>query len=45
MSLQPTTGMDPISRRQVWNLLERAKKGRVIGMYVPSGACLFGLLF
>jgi len=27
---EPTTGMDPISRRQVWNLIQRVKKDRVI---------------
>ncbi|GAB2289622.1 hypothetical protein Dimus_023931 [Dionaea muscipula] len=27
---EPTTGMDPISRRQVWDIIESAKKGRVI---------------
>ncbi|KAL9255618.1 ABC transporter A family member 2-like protein [Drosera capensis] len=27
---EPTTGMDPISRRQVWDIIENAKKGRAI---------------
>jgi ABC-type multidrug transport system ATPase subunit len=27
---EPTTGMDPVSRRQVWNIIERAKKDKVI---------------
>eukprot|EP00245_Coleochaete_scutata_P012781 TRINITY_DN5005_c0_g1_i1.p1 TRINITY_DN5005_c0_g1~~TRINITY_DN5005_c0_g1_i1.p1 ORF type:complete len:1006 (-),score=193.03 TRINITY_DN5005_c0_g1_i1:975-3992(-) len=27
---EPTTGMDPISRRYVWDIIEAAKKGRAI---------------
>lgn len=27
---EPTTGMDPITRRRVWNLTEKAKLGRSI---------------
>ncbi|KAJ3446745.1 abc transporter a family member 1-related [Anaeramoeba flamelloides] len=27
---EPTTGMDPVSRRHVWNIIEKAKKNRVI---------------
>lgn len=27
---EPTTGMDPVSRRSVWNTIERAKKDKVI---------------
>ncbi len=27
---EPTTGMDPISRRHVWDIIESAKKGRAI---------------
>ncbi|KAL6183259.1 hypothetical protein ACLB2K_044670 [Fragaria x ananassa] len=27
---EPTTGMDPISRRHVWDIIEDAKKGRTI---------------
>ncbi|KAL0355623.1 UNVERIFIED_CONTAM: ABC transporter A family member 2 [Sesamum radiatum] len=27
---EPTTGMDPITRRHVWDVIERAKKGRAI---------------
>jgi ABC-type multidrug transport system ATPase subunit len=33
---EPTTGMDPVSRRQVWNIIERAKKGRVIVLTTHS---------
>lgn len=27
---EPTTGMDPVTRRHVWNLIEKAKQGRTI---------------
>ncbi|KNA24419.1 hypothetical protein SOVF_016010 [Spinacia oleracea] len=27
---EPTTGMDPISRRHVWDIIENAKRGRVV---------------
>ena len=27
---EPSTGLDPVSRRQLWKVIERAKKGRVI---------------
>lgn len=33
---EPTTGMDPVSRRQVWNLIERVKRDRVIVLTTHS---------
>jgi len=33
---EPTTGMDPVSRRQVWNLIEQYKKNRVIVLTTHS---------
>lgn len=33
---EPTTGMDPISRRHVWDLIDRAKKDRVIVLTTHS---------
>lgn len=27
---EPTTGLDPTSRRQIWSIIDRAKKGRAI---------------
>ncbi|GMJ04964.1 A. THALIANA ABC2 HOMOLOG 1, ABC2 homolog 1, ATP-binding cassette A2 [Hibiscus trionum] len=33
---EPTTGMDPISRRYVWDIIERAKRGRVIVLTTHS---------
>jgi ABC-type multidrug transport system ATPase subunit len=33
---EPTTGMDPISRRQVWKIIEEAKAGRAIVLTTHS---------
>ncbi|KAM5570462.1 ABC transporter A family member 2 [Rosa sericea] len=33
---EPTTGMDPISRRHVWDIIEDAKKGRAIVLTTHS---------
>eukprot|EP01099_Mayorella_cantabrigiensis_P008065 TRINITY_DN7427_c0_g1_i1.p1 TRINITY_DN7427_c0_g1~~TRINITY_DN7427_c0_g1_i1.p1 ORF type:complete len:285 (+),score=50.59 TRINITY_DN7427_c0_g1_i1:164-1018(+) len=33
---EPTTGMDPISRRQVWEIIKEAKKGRTIVLTTHS---------
>merc|ERR1711871_925317 len=33
---EPTTGMDPVTRREVWNMIQRAKKGRVIVLTTHS---------
>eukprot|EP01113_Clastostelium_recurvatum_P005090 TRINITY_DN1226_c0_g1_i1.p1 TRINITY_DN1226_c0_g1~~TRINITY_DN1226_c0_g1_i1.p1 ORF type:complete len:879 (-),score=247.94 TRINITY_DN1226_c0_g1_i1:81-2717(-) len=33
---EPTTGMDPVSRRQVWNLIEKVKRGRIIVLTTHS---------
>eukprot|EP00741_Cyanophora_paradoxa_P000093 tig00000057_g89.t1 len=33
---EPTTGMDPVSRRQVWNLIEKVKRDRVIVLTTHS---------
>lgn len=46
---EPTTGMDPVSRRHAWEMIEAAKAGRVIvltthsmGIYtIPFLVCLF----
>ena len=27
---EPTTGMDPVTRRSVWNMILKAKQGRII---------------
>ncbi|KAI3884200.1 hypothetical protein MKX03_025665 [Papaver bracteatum] len=33
---EPTTGMDPVTRRHVWDVIEYAKKGRAIGLTTHS---------
>lgn len=33
---EPTTGMDPVSRRHVWDIIERAKRGRAIVLTTHS---------
>ncbi|ESW10199.1 hypothetical protein PHAVU_009G189400 [Phaseolus vulgaris] len=33
---EPTTGMDPITRRHVWDIIENAKKGRAIVLTTHS---------
>jgi len=33
---EPTTGMDPVSRRQVWEMIETAKRGRVLVLVTHS---------
>eukprot|EP00892_Ulva_mutabilis_P002376 jgi/Ulvmu1/12139/UM085_0003.1 len=33
---EPTTGMDPVSRRQVWDIIERAKQNRAIVLTTHS---------
>ncbi|CAO2206628.1 unnamed protein product [Urochloa humidicola] len=33
---EPTTGMDPITRRHVWDIIEEAKKGRAIVLTTHS---------
>jgi ABC-type multidrug transport system ATPase subunit len=30
MLIEPTSGMDPYSRRSTWNIIQRNKKGRII---------------
>jgi len=30
MFMQPTTGLDPVSRKSVWNLIQSLKRDRVI---------------
>jgi ABC-type multidrug transport system ATPase subunit len=33
---EPTTGMDPVARRHVWNIVERAKRGRALVLTTHS---------
>ena len=33
---EPTTGMDPVTRRSVWDMIQRAKQGRVIMLTTHS---------
>lgn len=33
---EPTTGMDPVSRKSVWDLIQRLKKNRVVIMTTHS---------
>jgi ABC-type multidrug transport system ATPase subunit len=33
---EPTTGMDPVSRRQVWDIIEHAKQNRAIVLTTHS---------
>ena len=35
-TLTGTTGMDPVTRRDVWDMIQRAKRGRVILMTTHS---------
>ena len=36
ISAEPTTGMDPVTRRSVWDCINRAKAGRVIVLTTHS---------
>lgn len=33
---EPTTGMDPVNRRQIWNLIQKAKEGRAVALTTHS---------
>lgn len=33
---EPTTGLDPMSRREIWGAIQRLKKGRVIVLTTHS---------
>ena len=36
---EPTTGLDPASRRQVWEVIENVKEGRSV---VSTCTCMYG---
>jgi ABC-type Na+ transport system ATPase subunit NatA len=39
---EPTSGMDPYSRRSTWNIIQRNKKGRIILLtthFMDEGEC------
>jgi ATP-binding cassette subfamily A (ABC1) protein 3 len=39
---EPTSGMDPYSRRSTWNIIQRNKKGRIILLtthFMDEGDC------
>ncbi len=41
---EPTSGMDPHSRRSTWNMLEKSKKGRIILLTTHfMGTFLYGI--
>ena len=44
---EPTSGMDPTSRRQIWSVLEKKKEGRVIVLctHFMDEADLLGFFF
>jgi ABC-type multidrug transport system ATPase subunit len=33
---EPTTGLDPMSRREIWNSIQKLKKGRVVVLTTHS---------